>query len=114
MEDGAKRLDARRPEFGDEGSVEGDALFVDRALFIGDDARPGDGEAIALEAQLLHDGDVFFETVIVIAGNIAVFVAFGVAFIEGVPDAEHFAVLVVRAFDLMDCRRGAPEEIVRE
>ena len=54
-----------------EAAVEVEALRVHGAAALGQDPRPGDGEAIGLEAELLHEGDVVAPAVIVVAGHVA-------------------------------------------
>src|SRR5579859_4324890 len=69
--------------------------FFDRgAGALGLNARPSDGEATALEIELLHDGDVFFVAVVGIAGDVAGVAAFHFAdsMRETVPDGFALAV----------------------
>ncbi len=94
--------------------VEVDAFLIHRAGSVGEEARPGHGEAVALDADLLHDGDVFLVAVVVVAGHVAGVALKNVARLlaEGVPDGQALAVLVCSAFDLERRRRRAPQKIV--
>src|SRR6266478_5704484 len=100
----------------------GEALVVVNPFGIGFaaaaglNARPGDGEAIALEVHLLRELDVFFEAAIGITGDVAGFAslhaAYGVG--ETIPDGFAFAVLVPGAFYLIGGGSHAPEEFLGE
>ena len=88
---------------------------VDRTPPRGQDARPGNREAVGVEPQLTHQPDVLSPAVVVVAGHVA-----GVAVLdlarrvaEAVPDALALAVFVRRALDLVRRRRRPPQEIGR-
>src|SRR5690606_17249014 len=93
--------------------VEVEALLVRLARAFRKDARPADGEAIGVGADVvLHQRNVFLVPVIVIVGDVA-----GVAVLDvagrvrvRVPDRLALAVLVPRALDLIGRGGRAPEE----
>jgi hypothetical protein len=96
--------------------VEVDAGLVDRAGSGGDDARPGDREAVGLQAEALHQVEVRLEQVIVAVRHVA-----GRAVAdqprrvrEGVPDRRAATILVPGAFDLVCRGRRAEEEVLRK
>ena len=108
--------DAGVEQFVDEARVEVDALLVDRASPFGDQARPAQREAIAGDADVLHQRHVFAIAMVVvgaaIAGDVARDLAGRVA--EGVPDRGALAVLVPRALDLEGTGGDAEIEAGRE
>ncbi len=71
VEERAVGLDVGGEELVDEAVVEVEALGVGRAGALREDARPGDGEAVGLEAEGLHELDVFFVAVVVVVGDVA-------------------------------------------
>ena len=89
-----------------------DSLLIDGSFAGGLDARPRDGVAVAAEIHLLHDGEVFGEAMVLVAGDVACLCAFYVAegVAEGVPDGGAAAVDVPCAFDLVGGGGAAPEE----
>ncbi len=103
-------------ELVDEAVVEVEALGVGCAGALREDARPGDGEAVGLEAEGLHESDVFFVAVVVIVGDVAGVAVVGLAggVGEGVPDGGAAAIFVDCAFDLIGGGGGAPEEAWRK
>ncbi|GAA2165038.1 hypothetical protein GCM10010403_48700 [Glycomyces rutgersensis] len=106
------RLDAGLDELVDEPVVEVEALGVGRSGAVGLDARPGDGEAVGVDAEGLHEGDVLVDPVVVVAGHGAGLAAPGLAGgrREGVPNGLAPAVLGRRALDLVGGRGGSPQE----
>ena len=116
VEEGAVGLNVVGEQFVDEAVVEVEALGVGCAGALRIDARPGDGEAVGLEAEGLHESDVFFVAMVVIVGDVAgvsvVGLAGGVG--EGVPDGGAATVFVDCAFDLIGGGGGAPEEAFRK
>jgi hypothetical protein len=89
------------------------ALFVDLARAIGQDTGPRDGEAIGFETHLLHNADIFFIKMVVVAGNIravAIF-DFTAIVVECVPNGRAFSVYIPRAFNLESGRSGAPSKV---
>mmetsp|Transcript_43972 Transcript_43972/g.113620 ORF Transcript_43972/g.113620 Transcript_43972/m.113620 type:complete len:226 (-) Transcript_43972:55-732(-) len=135
-----ERLDAGPQQRVDQLAVEGDALLADAVLdeACGDDARPGDAEAVVLQPHGLHERDVGFPHVVVVVrhvarrtlglhlvirrarGLLAAVVALrtrhaqGVGARERVPDRGAAAALAVAAFDLVGGRAQAPREAVGE
>ena len=61
----------RRREFIQQALVMDDSLLVDRSGFIGDDARPGDGEAVGFDAQRLQEPDILLLSVVAIVSYIS-------------------------------------------
>lgn len=63
--DGDERLDAVSEQFIHDVDVELDAFLV-RGLLVagGEDAAPGDGEAVHAKTHFCHEGDVFFPVVV--------------------------------------------------
>ena len=108
--------DARVEQGVHQAAVEVEALRVHGAASLGQDPRPGDGEAIGLEAELLHEGDVVAPEVIVIAGHVADGAVPDPAGrpAEPVPDGFAASVPVGRALDLISGGGGAPDEPVRK
>ena len=111
-----------------QGDEWGDAVFqqqVDQAVVVGDpfgirfaapgglDAGPRDGKAVGVHAELLHHRDVFRETVVAVAGDVAVAHVADAARnpAEGVPDRPAAPSFRHSAFDLIGRRCGSPEKI---
>ena len=99
VEDGHKRLDAVLQAGVDQVAVKGDPLWIHFAHALGQDARPGNGEAVFLEAHFRHERNVFFVAVIVVGTHVQLRRAFRHFFY--VLHGEAFAVLPVRAFHLV-------------
>ena len=110
--DGDDRNDIRRDQLVNELIVEIDALLIYLAVSLGEYAGPCYGEAVGLEAHLLHQGYVFPEPVIVVAGDLIV----GDRRIldADVHYRQTFAVLVGGAFRLERGGRCSPEKSFRE
>ncbi len=105
-------FDTLRQEPVDEVAVEHDSLLVDRILTPswGDNARPGDGEAVYVRAESRHQLDILFPSIVVVACDIRILVIRlrGLQVAEGVPYRLSFAVLMDAAFDLQCCRGSSP------
>jgi hypothetical protein len=116
VEEGRVGDDARFQQGVHQPAVEVEALLVHGAAPFGQDARPGDREAIGLEAELLHEGDVFAPPVIVVAGHVARGPVADPArrAAEPVPDGLPASVPVRGALDLIGGGGGAPDEPGRE
>ena len=99
----------------DQVVVKLESFFVHFACAVREDTRPRDGEAIGFESHLCHKCDIFFITVVMVDGDVAVriFKRFSRNFREDVPVRESFPVLVPCAFDLVRSRRCAEQEIFR-
>ncbi len=112
MEERAVGLDAGVEQRVDELVVEVDALLVRLAGAVGEDARPGDGEAEGLQTHALHHLDVLRVAVVEVVGDVAGVAVGGLAggVGEGVPDGDAAAAFVDRAFHLIGRGGGAPEE----
>ena len=116
VEEGAEGLDAGGVESVGEVLVEVEAFRVGRSGAGGEDARPCDGEAKAFDAEVLHEGDVFFVAVVEVVGDVGGLALEGFAggMGEGVPDGGAASVFVDGAFDLVGGGGGAPEKVLRE
>jgi len=112
VEEGAVGLDAVGEKLVDEAAVEVDALGVRRAGPVGEDAWPGYGEAVGLEAERLHELHVFFVAMVVIVGDVAGFAVVGLArgVGEGVPNRDTTAVFFNSPFHLVRRCGRSPEE----
>jgi hypothetical protein len=106
------RLDLRRQQLVDEPRVEVDSLLVDLPESEGEDAGPGDREAVGLNAEFGHQCHVVSVAVVVIAGDIPGISAEDPSGLlaEDIPDRESLAVLAGGTFDLIGSRGGAPLE----
>ena len=111
-----ERLDAVGEQFVDQTAVEVHALWIRRARPLRKDARPGDREAIGLDAQRLHQLHVVFVAVVVIVGHVAVGVVDDLAgrVRKGVPDRRRAAVFRDGAFDLVRGSGGSPQKSWRK
>ena len=100
----------------DQAIVEGEARGVRLAGAFGQDARPGNAQAVGLHAHRFEQRNVFRVAVVVVARDVArVPVPHGARLSrEHVPDAQALAVFVSGAFDLVGRRGGAPHELFRE
>ena len=105
------RFDPRGQQGVDKIGIKREPLGVDASVG-GHDAAPADGEAVGVQAQLLHQRDVLAVPVIMIAGNAAVVAVPDVPFGQ-VPYASAPAAFVPRAFDLRGRARRAPEKSFR-
>ena len=116
MVQGDKGADARRQQPINQALVEVEAARIDRARAIGQDARPGDREAIGCQAQALHQGNVVAPAVVVVVGHIARVAVVGLTgrVAEGIPDGWLAAILGNSALDLVGGRGGSPQEVGRE
>ncbi len=106
------RFDAGCENGIDEPVVKCESWLIRRTATLRQNPRPGDGKTVGLNAELLHQGNIFGITVVVIASNVAG-VMVGDAALQpvGVPDAEPAAVLARRALDLEGGGRHAPKKI---
>ncbi len=112
VEEGGQRGDAHCQQVVHQPVVEGESGGIRRPGTGGLDARPGDGEAVAVEPEAAHQLDVLGMAVVVVAGHrTRVAVADGAgAGSEGVPDRGAAAVLVHRSLDLVGGGGGTPAE----
>ena len=84
MADGHKGLNVPALKLVKESVVKGQTLLVGLELVaIGKDARPGNGEAVALPAHLTKEGNVLFHVVIVVNCHVAGVVEVGVNAVFG-------------------------------
>ncbi len=93
--------------------IEIDSLLVYRTAAGRIDAGPGERESVVFGTELRHEGQVFFEEVIVIAGDVevvAVFYLSGLAG-KGIPDGGAFAVGERGSLDLWSGGGESPDEV---
>ena len=116
MKERDEGANARLEQAVDEAAVEGQALGVRLSAAGRLDARPGHGESIGLEAEALHQRDVFAKAMIVVAGDVAVAGVedFAGLTAETIPDRLAAAALVRGALDLKRGGPDAPEKSGRE
>src|SRR5262249_4708287 len=105
-------LDAVREQLVDQAIVEIQPLGIGRAAALRKHARPGDREAVRLDAERLDQLHVFLVAVIVLVGAIAIAVVADLAggVRKRVPDRGPAAVFIDRALDLVGRGRGAPDK----
>ena len=116
MVEGDDRRDLVREQLVHEAVVEVEAGLVHLAASLGQNPRPGDGEAEGARAELAHQGDVLGVAVVEVARHFAGLAVADVALdrAEAVPDALAAPVLVDRTLDLVRGCRHAPPERARE
>ncbi len=77
---------------------------------------PGDRKAVTLQIELLHNRDIFFEAMVIIArdirGSPTSNLALGVG--ETIPDRLAFAILIPCTLYLIGCRGDPPKKPFRE
>ena len=112
MVEGDERRDAAGEEAVDEAVVEGEAGLVHLAGAGGQDAWPGDGEPVCLQAERGHQVEVVVEAVVVVARHVAVIAVHHLARYptERVPDGRTTPVGVDGSLDLVRGRGGTPQE----
>ena len=110
------RVDALGQQPVDQAVVEVQPARVDRPGAVRLDPRPGDGEAVRLEAEVGHQRDVALPAVVVVARHVA-----GVAGVhparrtaERVPDGRSAAAVGGRALDLVRGGGRTPNEARRK
>src|SRR5829696_1150221 len=110
------RFDRALPQAVDEPAVEVEASLVGVTAPFGLDAGPGHREAIGMYPELGHQVEVFFQTVVLVAGDVARVAVNHLAWsmAKRVPDRRAAAVFVYRTFDLVGRRGRAPQEVLRE
>ena len=96
--------------------IEIQALLIQRTDSIRIDTRPGDGEAISFDAELLDQVQIFVKAIVMVAGHVAI-----VAIVnptghvgESVPNGGLAAVSLARTFDLERGSGDAENKISRE
>ena len=112
MVQGQKRLDSTRQQAVHQTVVVVQPGFVDISITPWNHSRPGHRKAIGVKVQRLHQVEVFFQAVVLIAGHPGV-VSIGNAAgfqLEAVPYAGPFAVFVKGAFHLVGAGSGSPKE----
>ena len=105
---------AARQEGVHQAAVEIEAGLIDRAAPMGENARPGDAEAIGLQTERAHQGHVLLVAVVMVAGDVAGMPVARRArrVTEAVPDTGAAPVFVHGALDLVGRRGGAPDKAV--
>ena len=111
-----KRLNAVGEQFVDQATVEVQAFRIRCAGPLRKDARPGDREAVGLDAERLHQLHVFLVAVVVVVGHVAVGVVDDLcrACARRCPRPTACGRLPNGAFDLVRGRRGTPQKALRE
>lgn len=84
--------------------------FIDRTFAIRHDSRPRHAEAIGFQAHLLHQGNIFFVSMVVIDRHFAVGFLKGIAgnLGIGIPNRRTFAVFCPCTFNLIGRRSRPP------
>src|SRR5436190_11052357 len=105
-------LDAVFQELIDQTVIEIEPFWIGRADAVGEDARPGDGEAICLDAERLDQLHILLVAMIMFVGAVAIAVVADPArrVRERVPDRWAAAVFVDGALDLVGRCRCAPDK----
>src|ERR1700736_5130635 len=90
--------------------IEAQGVFLSLAL--GKQPGPGNGKAISLDTELAHQLDVFGVTMVMVAGNIAVFRALNLVrrVSKGVQNRRCASVFGNSAFNLIAGSRRSPQE----
>ena len=96
--------------------IEIEPFLIHRSPALGNDPRPGNTHPVMLHPQIRHPFDVFFETVVVIAGDVSGVAVSGLSggVGIGVPDTGFTTVLGNGAFDLVGRCGYSPEEVQGE
>ncbi|MNV55818.1 hypothetical protein D3C71_1480680 [compost metagenome] len=112
MIQGAHRLDPVLQQGINKGIVKFQAFEINLAASLWINPGPGNGEAVRLDAKLLHQCDIFAETVIAVTGDIPVIHIqhFPGNAAERIPDGQASAILLISAFNLIGCRCRSPDE----
>lgn len=112
MVQGDQRLDAGGNQLIAQVAVKFQALLVDLTDSVGQDTAPADGEAVALQADLFHQGYIFLVAMIVITGYVAVLSVGDMAAVvnQSIPDGFTSAIFIPGAFDLGCGRSYAPKK----
>jgi hypothetical protein len=118
VEECHKRPNVGREQRINEAVVEVEPAKVDsaRGRSIRQDARPGDAEAVGLQADIRHEADVVRVSVVVIARHIARLIEPHIAWRVRpvIPDVGASSILARGPFDLIGTRRCAPDETLRK
>src|ERR1700730_18117423 len=97
-----ERVDAGVGRRAGEAEEEVEALWIRLTDAVGKDTRPGDGETIVLDAQILHEPDIIPVAMIVIVGDVGVIAGPDLArrMRVGIPDRCAATVFLYGALDL--------------
>src|SRR5512140_2156262 len=74
VEEAGIRLNAAPEQLIHQLVIKGQAIPIDTTSPLRQDAAPGGGETVSLDTEVSHQGDIFLPAVVVICGNIAVFI----------------------------------------
>ena len=118
MIEGDDRLDTVREEIVDELAIMGKPCRVHLSRAVGQDARPGDGETIGVDAQPFHERDILkvLLPVVEIIGDIPSFVLADHRFRDlkfigvDIPIGRAFAIQLIGALDLIGRGGHSPKE----
>jgi len=107
---GDHRFNVMRQQLVNQVAVELHPCFIHLAAASGQQAGPGNREAIALQTHFRHQRHVFAKTMVVVNGDVTGRPLIGSARKMGIsiPDRRAFAVGIVSAFNLPGCGSGAP------
>lgn len=113
MVQGYMQFNAALRQCRDQLVIKGKARFIPRALPIGLNPWPRDGEPVGIDSQLRYQFDVLCPPLIVFAGNVSIAsicnFSFDVA--KGIPDRRAFAIAVMTTFNLEGRCCNAPFEV---
>ena len=100
----------------DQAAIIVQTFLVDLSATFGQDATPGDGEAIGVQVEFGHQLDIAFGMKGGVAGDIGILTCADLfrRVRERVPDGSAFTVRGRAAFDLKGSGGGATEEVGRE
>ncbi|MNI75805.1 hypothetical protein D3C73_1319890 [compost metagenome] len=112
MIQGAHRLDPVLQQGANKDIVILQAFGVNLTASLLINPWPGNGETVRLDAKLLHQCDIFAETVIAVTGDIPVIHIqhFPGNAAERIPDGQASAILLISAFNLIGSGRRSPDE----
>ena len=106
--------DARFQQGIDQLVIEGEALLVYGAVPVGDNPGPAHGEAVGLDAVLLHQGHILCPAVVAVAGHVAGIAVEDVAGHMGkiIPDIGSLSVFIPGTLALVGGAGYAPQEVL--
>src|SRR5262249_3642443 len=109
-------LDACLQELVHQAAVVVEPARIYRAAACRHNARPGNGKAISVQAEITHHGNVFGKESVVVGGCVCRLSRGDLArrMSESVPNGFTAAVFVPRPFNLKGAGRRSPEKILRK
>lgn len=93
----------------DQTAVKFDALRINIAVPVRNDARPGNRKTVRFEAHFRKQSDIFFIAVVMVACDFKIGCPFWVAFAR-VDDRRPFSIFIPSAFHLISRSRRAPQK----